>query len=129
MGCGMLGVSIVLLGMWGAVKCLKDWDYVPRGLLIASVTSFVLWVFAQRSPAFVTDWLCALILCVFFVAILIQTALWAYIQHHGERLLTAKRRKAKRAIEQLEELHPWLLILFAAYAFVAITEHIIGAFK
>ena len=125
----MLGVSIVLLGMWGAVTCLKDWDYVPRGLLIASATAFVLWAFAQRPPAFVTDWLCALILCVLFVAILIQTALWAYIQHHGERLLTAKRLKAKRAIEQLDELHPWLAILFAAYAFAAISEHIIGAFK
>lgn len=125
----MLGVSIVLLGMWGAVTCLKDWDYVPRGLLVASATAFTLWAFAQRSPAFVSDWLCALILCVFFVAILIQTALWAYIQHHGERLLTAKRRKAKLAIEQLDELHPWLLILFSAYAFAAITEHINGAFK
>lgn len=125
----MLGVSIVLLGMWGAVTCLKDWDYVPRGLLIASATAFVLWVFAQRSPVFVTGWLCALILCVFFVAILIQTALWANIQHHGERLPTAKRRKAKRAIEQLDELHPWLAILFAAYAFAAITEDFIGAFK
>ena len=125
----MLGISIVLLGMWGAVTCLKDWDYVPRGLLISSVTAFVLWAFAQRSPASVTDWICALILCVFFVAILIQTALWAYIQHHGGRLLTAKRRKAKRAIEQLDELHPWLAILFAAYSFAAITEHIIGAFK
>lgn len=125
----MLGVSIVLLGMWGAVTCLKDWDYVPRGLLFSSATAFVLWAFAQRSPVFVTDWLSALILCVFFVAILFQTALWAYIQHHGERLPLAKWLKAKRAIEQLDELHPWLLILFAAYAFAAITEHIIGAFK
>lgn len=125
----MLGVSIVLLGMWGAVTCLKDWDYVPRGLLISSATAFVLWAFAQQSPVFVTDWLCALILCVFFVTILFQSAIWAYIQHYGERLLTAKRRKAKRAIEQLNELHPWLAILFAAYAFAAITEHIIGAFK
>lgn len=125
----MLGVSIVLLGMWGAVTCLKDWDYVPRGLLIASSSAFVLWVFAQRSPALVTDWLCALILCVFFVAILIQTTLWAYIQHHGERLLTGKRRKAKRAIEQLEELHPWLLILFLAYMFASFVEYVMGAFK
>lgn len=125
----MLGVSIVLLGMWGAVTCLKDWDYVPRGLLIASVTSFVLWAFAQRSPALVADWLCALILCAFFVTILIQTALWAYIQHHGERLLAAKRRKAKRAIEQLDELHPWLLILFAAYTFASILEYIVEAIK
>lgn len=125
----MFGVSIVLLGLWGAVTCLKDWDYVPSGLLISSATAFVLWLFAQRSHVFVTDWLCALILCVFFVAILIQTALWAYIQNHGERLLSAKRRKAKIAIEQIDELHPWILILFAAYAFAAITEHIIGAFK
>lgn len=125
----MLGVSIVLLGLWGAVTCLKDWVYVPRGLLISSATAFVLWAFAQRSPAFVTDWLCALILCVFFVAILIQTALWAYIQHHEERLQTAKRRKAKNAIEQIDELHPWILFLIAAYAFAAITEHFIGAFK
>lgn len=125
----MLGVSIVLLGMFGVVTCIKDWDYVPRGLLIGSVTAFVLWLFAQRSPLFVADWLCAILLCVFFVAIMIQTALWAYIQHHGERLLTAKRRKAKIAIEQIDELHPWLAILFAAYAFAAITEHIIGAFK
>lgn len=125
----MLGVSIVLLGMWGAVTCLKDWDCVPRGLLIASATAFVLWVFAQRTPVFVTDWLCALILCVFFVAILIQTALWAYIQHHGERLLTAKRRKAKRAIEQLDELHPWLLILFVAFTFAPTLEYVVGAIK
>lgn len=125
----MLGVSIVLLGLWGAVPCLKDWDNVPRGLLISSATAFVLWAFAQRSPVFVTDWLCALILCVFFVAILFQTALWAFIQHHGERLLTAKRRKAKRAIEQLEELHPWLLILFVAYACASIIENIVGAIK
>lgn len=125
----MLGVSIVLLGMWGAVTCLKDWDYVPRGLLISSMTAFVLWAFAQRSPVFVTDWLCALILCVFFVAILTQTALWAYIQHHGERHLTAKRRKAKRAIEQLDELHPWLLILFLAYVFASIIGYVVGASK
>lgn len=125
----MLGVSIVLLGMWGAVTCLKDWDYVPRGLLTASATASVLWAFAQRSPASVADWLCALILCVFFVAILIQTALWAYIQHHGERLLTAKRRKAKIAIDQIDELHPWLLILFAAYTFASFVEYCIGAFK
>lgn len=125
----MFGVSIVLLGMWGAVTCLKDWDYVPRGLLISSATAFVLWLSAQRSPLFVADWLCTLLLCVFFVAILIQTALWAYIQHYGERLLTANRRKAKIAIEQIDELHPWILILFAAYAFAAITERIIGAFK
>ena len=125
----MLCVSIVLLGMWGAVTCLEDWDYVPRGLLISSVTAFVLWAFAQRSPVFVTDWLCALILCVFFVAILIQTALWAYIQHHGERLLTAKRLKAKLAIEQLDELHPWLLILFVAYTFASILEYAVGAIK
>lgn len=125
----MLCVSIVLLGLWGAVTCLKDWDYVPRGLLIASVTAFVLWAFAQRTPTSVTDWLCALILCVFFVAILIQTALWAYIQHHGERLLTAKRRTAKRAIEQLDELHPWLLILFAAYTLASILEYAVGVIK
>lgn len=125
----MLGVSIVLLGMWGAVTCIKDWDYVPRGLLIASATAFVLWAFAQRPPAHATDWLCAMILCVFFVAIMIQTALWAYIQHHGERLLAAKRRKAKLAIEQLDELHPWLLILFATYAFASILEYIVGAIK
>lgn len=125
----MLGVSIVLLGMWGAVTCLKDWDYVPHGLLVASATAFVLWAFAQRSPVSVTDWLCALILCAFFVAILIQTALWAYIQHHGERLQTAKRRKAKRAIGQLEELHPWLLILFVAYTFASIIEYVVGAIK
>lgn len=125
----MLGVSIVLLGMWCAVTCLKDWDYVPRGLLISSATAFVLWLIAQRSPTFVTDWLCALILCVFFVAILIQTALWAYIQHHGERLLSAKRRKAKIAIEQIEELYPWLVILFVAYTFASFVEHIIGAVK
>lgn len=129
MGCSMLGVSIVLLGMWCAVTCLKDWDYVPHGLLIASATAFVLWAFAQRSPAFVTDWLYALILCVFFVTILIQTALWAYIQHHGERLLTAKRRKAKLAIEQLEELHPWLLILFAANMFASFVAYVVGAIK
>lgn len=125
----MLGVSIVLLGMWVAVTCLKDWDYVPRGLLISSVTAFVLWAFAQRSPVFVTDWLCAPILCVFFVAIMIQTALWAYIQHHGERLLLAKRRKAKRAIEQLDELHPWLLILFLAYVFASFVECVVGVIK
>ena len=125
----MFGVSVVLLGMWGAVTCLRDWDYVPRGLLIASVTSFVLGAFAQRPPAFVTDWLCALILCVFFVAILIQTALWAYIQHRGERLLAAKRRKAKLAIEQLDELHPWLLILFAAFTFASILGYVVGANK
>ena len=125
----MFGVSIVLLGLWGAVTCLKDWDYVQRGLLITSATAFVLWAFAQRTPVSVTDWLCALILCVFFVAILIQTALWAYIQHHGERLLTAKRRKAKRAIEQLDELHPWLLILFLAYAFASSVEYVVGAIK
>lgn len=111
------------------VTCLKDWDHVPRGLLMASVTAFVLWAFAQRSPASVTDWLCALILCVFFVAILIQTALWAYIQHHGERLQVAKRRKAKRAIGQLDELHPWLLIPFLAYTFASFVEYVIGAFK
>ena len=125
----MFGVSVVLLGMWGAVTCLRDWDYVPRGLLIASVTSFVLGAFAPRPPAFVTDWLCALILCVFFVAILIQTALWAYIQHRGERLLAAKRRKAKLAIEQLDELHPWLLILFAAFTFASILGYVVGANK
>lgn len=125
----MFGVSIVLLGLWGAVTCLKDWDYVPRGLLISSATAFVLWLFAQRSPMFVTDWLCALILCVFFVAILIQTALWAYIQHHGERLQTAKRRKAKRAIEQLDELHPWLLFLFLANMFASFEEYVVGAMK
>lgn len=125
----MFGVSIVLLGLWGAVSCLKDWDYVPRGLLISSATAFVLWLFAQRSPMFVTVWLCALILCVFFVAILIQTALWAYIQHHGERLPTAKRRKAKMAIEHIEEIHPWLLLLLLVFGFVSDTEHIIGAFK
>lgn len=125
----MLGVSIVLLGMWGAVTCLKDWDYVPRGLLISSVAAFVLWLFAQRSTMFVTDWLCALILCVFFAAILIQTALWAYIQHHGERLLTAKRHKAKVAIEQIDELHPWLVVLFVAYTFASFVEYVIGAFK
>lgn len=125
----MLGVSIVLLGMWGAVTCLKDWDYVPRGLLMASATAFVLWAFAQRSHMFVTDWLCALILCVFFVAILIQTALWAYIQNHGERLLSAKRRKAKIAIEQIDELYPWLAILFVAYTFASFVEYVIGAFK
>lgn len=121
----MLGVSIVLLGMWGVVTCLKDWDYVPRGLLIGSATAFVLWLFAQRSPLFVTDWLYALILCVFFVAILIQTALWAYIQHNGERHQTAKRRKAKRAIEQLDELHPWLLILILAYSFASFVEYVV----
>ena len=125
----MLGVSIVLLGMWGAVTCLKDWYYVPRGLLIASATAFVLWAFAQRSPMFVTDWLCALILCAFFVAILIQTGLWAYIQHHGKRLLTAKRLKAKQAIEHLDELHPWLLILFMSYTFASFVEYAMGAFK
>lgn len=125
----MLCVSIVLLGLWGAVTCLKDWDYVPRGLLISSATAFALWAFAQRSPSSVTVWLCALILCVFFVAILIQTVLWAYIQHHGERLLTAERRKAKIAIEQLDELHPWLLILFAAYTFASIIENVVGAIK
>lgn len=125
----MLGVSIVLLGLWGAVTCLKDWEYVPRGLLIASATAFMLWAFAQRTPVFVTDWLCALILCAFFVAILIQTALWAYIQHNGERLLTAKRRKAKRAIEQLNELHPWLLILFLTYTFASTIEYVVGAVK
>lgn len=125
----MLGISIVLLGMWGAVTCLKDWDCVPRGLLISSVTSFVLWAFAQRPPVFVTDWLCALILCVFFVAILIQTALWAYIQHHSERLQAAKRRKAKMAIEQLDELHPWLLILFLAYTFASFIEYVVGVIK
>lgn len=125
----MFGVSIVLLGMWGAVTCLKDWDYVPRGLLIASVTAFVLWAFAQRSPVFVTDWLCALILCVFFVAILIQTALWAYIQHYGERLPTATRRKAKIAIERIDELHPWLLIPFVAYTFASFMGYVVGAIK
>lgn len=125
----MLGVSIVLLGMWGVVTCLKDWDYVPRGLLITSATAFVLWAFAQRPPLFVTDWLCALILCVFFVVILIQTALWAYIQHHGKRLLSAKRRKAKIAIEQIDELYPWLVILFVSYAFASFVEYVFGAFK
>lgn len=125
----MLGISIVLLGMWGAVTCLKDWDYVPRGLLIASATAFVLWAFAQRSPVSVTDWLCALILCAFFVAILIQTALWAYIQHHGEHLQTEGRRQARLAIEQLDELHPWLLILFLAYMFASFVEYIVGAIK
>lgn len=125
----MLGVSIVLLGMWGAVTCLKDWDYVPRGLLIASATAFVLWAFAQRSPVFVTDWLCALILCVFFVAILIQTSLWAYIQHHGERLPLAKWLKAMRAIEQLDELHPRLLILFLGYMFASVVEYVVGAIE
>ena len=125
----MLGVSIVLLGLWGAVTCLKNWDYVPRGLLIASATAFVLWAFAQRSPWIVTDWLCALILCVFFVAILIQTALWAYIQHHGERLPLAKWLKAKRVIEQLEELHPWLLILFLAYLLASFVEYVVGAIE
>lgn len=125
----MLGVSIVLLGMWGAVTCLKDWDYVSRGLLIASATAFALWAFAQRSPAFVTDWLCALILCIFFVTILIQTALLAYIQHHRERLLAAKRRKAKRAIGQLDELHPWLLFLFLAYTFASFVEYAVGAIE
>lgn len=125
----MLGISIVLLGMWGVVTCLKDWDYVPRGLLISSATAFVLWAFAQRSPVFVTDWLCALVLCTFFVAILIQTALWAYIEHHGERLPLAKWLKAKRVIEHLDELHPWLLILFFAYMFASFVKYAIGAIE
>lgn len=125
----MLGVSIVLLGMWCAVTCLKDWYYVPRGLLIASVTAFVLWAFAQRSPVSVTDWPCALNLCVFFVVILIQTSIWAYIQHHGDRLPLAKWLKAKRTIEQLDELHPWLLILFIAYTFTSFVEYVVGAIE
>ena len=125
----MLGVSIVLLGMWGAVTCLKDWDHVPRGLLIASATAFVLWAFAQRSPVFVTDWLCVLILCVFFVAILIQTALWEYIDHYRERLPLETWLKAKRPIEQLDELHPWLLILFLAYTFASFVEYVVGAIE
>ena len=84
----------------------------------------------MRSSLLVTDWLCVLLLCAFFVSVLTQAALWSYIFQSGERrLLTGSRRKAKNAIEQIDELHPWILILFSAYAFAAITEHIIGAFK
>ena len=129
MGCCMFGVSLFLLALCVLVKIFEDYDYVPRGLLIASATAFMLWLIAEQAPLGVADWLGVLVLCVFFVGILTQTALWAYIQHHGERLLTAKRRKAKKAIEHIEEIHPWLLLLLLAFGFVSVTEHIIGAFK
>lgn len=125
----MLGVSLFLLALSVLVKIFKDYDYVPHGLLIASASAFVLWLIGLMAPLGAADWLCVLVLCGFFVGILTQTALWAYIQHHGERLLTAKRRKAKMAIEHIEEIHPWFLLLLLAFGFVSVTEHIIGAFK
>lgn len=126
----MFGVSVVLLILCVALYRRRGWGYVRQALFAASITAAILGLSAMRSSLLVTDWLCVLLLCVFFVSVLTQAALWAYIKQSGERrLLTGDRRKAKNAIEQLDELHPWLAILFAAYAFAAITEHIIGAFK
>lgn len=126
----MFGVSIVLLILCAALYRREGWGYVRQALFAASITAAILGLNAMRTSLLVTDWLCVLLLCVFFVSVLTQAALWAYIfQSGGRRLLTGNRRKAKNAIEQIDELYPWLAILFAAYAFAAITEHIIGAFK
>lgn len=38
----------------------------------------------------------------------------------------AQRLKAARAIEQLDELYPCLLILFLAYALASLVEHVVG---
>lgn len=126
----MFGVSIVLLILCAALYRRKGWENVRQALFAASITAAILGLNAMRPSLLVTDWLCVLLLCVFFVSVLTQAALWTYIVQSGERrLLTGARRKAKIAIEQIDELHPWILILFAAYAFAAITEHVIGAFK
>lgn len=126
----MFGVSIVLLILCAVLYRRKGWGYVRQSLFAASITAAILGLNALRQSLLVTDWLCVLLLCVFFVSALTQAALWVYIKQSGERrLLTGARRKAKIAIEQIDELHPWILILFAAYAFAAVTEHIIGAFK
>lgn len=125
----MFGVSIVLLILCVALYRRRGWGYVRQALFAASITAAILGLNAMRSSLLVADWLCVLLLCAFFVSVLTQAALSAYIKHSGERrLLTGTRRKAKIAIEQIDELHPWILILFAAYAFAAITEHIISAF-
>ena len=126
----MFGVSVVLLILCVAIYRRNGWGYVRQALFAASITAAILGLNAMRSSLLVTDWLCVLLLCAFFVSVLTQAALWAYIFQSGERrLLTGARRKAKIAIEQIDELHPWLAVLFAAYAFAAITEHTIGAFK
>lgn len=126
----MFGVSIVLLILCAVLYRRKGWGYVRQALFAASITAAILGLNAMSSSLLVTDWLCVLLLCTFFVSVLTQAALWAYIvQSADRRLLTGARRKAKIAIEQIDELYPWLAILFAAYAFAAITEHIIGAFK
>lgn len=126
----MFVVSIVLLILCVALYRRNGWGYVRQTLFAAAITAAILGLNAMRPSLLVADWLCVLLLCVFFVSVLTQAALWTYIFHSGERrLLTGNRRKAKNAIEQIDELHPWLAILFAAYAFAAITEHIIGAFK
>lgn len=126
----MFGVSIVLLILCAALYRRKGWWNVRQALFAASITAAILGLNAMRPSLLVTDWLCVLLLCVFFVSVLTQAALWTYIKQSGERrLLTGNRRKAKIAIEQIDELHPWILILFAAYAFAAITEYVIGAFK
>lgn len=126
----MFGVSIVLLILCAALYRRKGWGNVRQALFAASMTAAILGLNAMRPSLLVTDWLCVLLLCVFFVSVLTQAALWTYIVQSGERrLLTGARRKAKIAIEQIDELYPWILILFAAYAFAATTEHIIGALK
>lgn len=126
----MLGVSAVLLILCVVLYRRKGWEYVRQALFAAAITAAILGLNAMRSSLLVTDWLCVLLLCAFFVSVLTQAALWAYIFQSGERrLLTGSCRKAKNAIEQIDELYPWLAILFAAYTFAAITEHIIGAFK
>lgn len=126
----MFGVSIVLLILCAVLHRRKGWGHVRQALFAAAITAAILGLNAMRSTLLVMDWPCVVLLCAFFVSVLTQAALWAYIFQSGERrLLTGSRRKAKNAIEQIDELHPWILILFAAYTFAAITEHIIGAFK
>lgn len=126
----MFGVSIVLLILCAVLYRRRGWGYVRQALFAASITAAILGLNAMSPSLAVADWLCVLLLCAFFVSVLTQAALWTYIKQSGERrLLTGNRRKAKIAIEQIDELHSWILILFAAYAFAAITEHIIGAFK
>lgn len=98
----MFGVSVVLLILCAVLYRRKGWGYVRQALFAAAITAAILGLNAMRPSLLVTDWLCVLLLCAFFVSSLTQAALLAYIKQSGERrLLTGNRRKAKLQLNRL----------------------------